>query len=350
MADAYQMFIDGEWVNSSDGQTRDVINPATGEVLATVQEGTKEDADKAVAAAEARVRGRLVRLHAEGPAARAPQVRRRDRGERRRDREARGAERGQAGCCDALGGDPADRRQPPVLRRRGPHDGGPGGGGVHGRVHELRPARADRRRRLDRAVELPADDGDLEDRSRARHREHDRPEALGDDAAHGAQAGRAHRRHPAARCLQRRDRRRSPRRRRDRAAPRRRDRLSHRRHGDGQADRGQLRRDTEARAPGARRQGALHRVRRRRHGAGHRVHQDRRLLQLRPGLHGVCPDPRRLRRLRERPRGAGPGGRVDQGRRPVLGRHRDGLDGLQGAARARRPASCSGPKRPAARS
>jgi 1-pyrroline dehydrogenase len=52
MADAYQMFIDGEWVNSSDGQTRDVINPATGEVLATVQEGTKEDADRAVAAAK----------------------------------------------------------------------------------------------------------------------------------------------------------------------------------------------------------------------------------------------------------------------------------------------------------
>src|SRR5687767_4179897 len=53
MADAYQMFINGEWVNSSDGQTRDVINPATGEVLATVQEGTKEDANKAVAAAKA---------------------------------------------------------------------------------------------------------------------------------------------------------------------------------------------------------------------------------------------------------------------------------------------------------
>ncbi len=51
MADAYQMFIDGEWVNSSDGQTRDVINPATGEVIASVQEGTKEDANKAVAAA-----------------------------------------------------------------------------------------------------------------------------------------------------------------------------------------------------------------------------------------------------------------------------------------------------------
>jgi betaine-aldehyde dehydrogenase len=51
MADAYQMFIDGEWVSSSDGQTRDVINPATGEVLASVQEGTKEDAYRAVAAA-----------------------------------------------------------------------------------------------------------------------------------------------------------------------------------------------------------------------------------------------------------------------------------------------------------
>ena len=52
MADAYQMFIDGEWVNSSDGQTRDVINPATGEVVASVQEGTKEDANRAVAAAK----------------------------------------------------------------------------------------------------------------------------------------------------------------------------------------------------------------------------------------------------------------------------------------------------------
>jgi acyl-CoA reductase-like NAD-dependent aldehyde dehydrogenase len=52
MADAYQMFIDGEWASSSDGQTRDVINPATGEVLASVQEGTKEDADRAVAAAK----------------------------------------------------------------------------------------------------------------------------------------------------------------------------------------------------------------------------------------------------------------------------------------------------------
>jgi 1-pyrroline dehydrogenase len=52
MADNHQMFINGEWVNSSTGETRDVINPATGEVIATVQEGSAEDADRAIAAAK----------------------------------------------------------------------------------------------------------------------------------------------------------------------------------------------------------------------------------------------------------------------------------------------------------
>ena len=52
MADSYQMFVNGEWVNASDGATRDVINPATGEVIATVPEGTAEDVDRAVAAAK----------------------------------------------------------------------------------------------------------------------------------------------------------------------------------------------------------------------------------------------------------------------------------------------------------
>jgi betaine-aldehyde dehydrogenase len=52
MADSHQMFIDGEWVNSSDGATRDIISPATGEVIATVQEGTAEDANRAIAAAK----------------------------------------------------------------------------------------------------------------------------------------------------------------------------------------------------------------------------------------------------------------------------------------------------------
>jgi betaine-aldehyde dehydrogenase len=52
MADSHQMFINGEWVNSSTGETRDVVNPATGEVIATVQEGSAEDANRAVEAAK----------------------------------------------------------------------------------------------------------------------------------------------------------------------------------------------------------------------------------------------------------------------------------------------------------
>jgi len=51
MADSYQMFIGGEWVNSTSGQTGSITSPATGEVLAEVQEGSADDVDRAVAAA-----------------------------------------------------------------------------------------------------------------------------------------------------------------------------------------------------------------------------------------------------------------------------------------------------------
>ena len=222
MADAYQMFIDGEWVNSSDGQTRDVINPATGEVLATVQEGTKEDADRAVAAAKRAFEGdwydstpkdrqlallkfadrieehadEIVKLEAQNvgkPAAvtlseEIPPIvdNLRFFAGAARTMEGRAAGEYMAGFTSYV-------RREPI--------------GVAG---------------SDRAVELPADDGDLEDRSRARDREHDRAEALGDDAAHGAQARGAHGRPPAARRVQRRDRRRRPGRRHDRPTPGRR--------------------------------------------------------------------------------------------------------------------------------
>ncbi|MEX1262621.1 MAG: gamma-aminobutyraldehyde dehydrogenase [Actinomycetota bacterium] len=52
MADSHQMFIGGEWVNASDGGTRDIISPASGAVIASVQEGTAEDANRAIAAAK----------------------------------------------------------------------------------------------------------------------------------------------------------------------------------------------------------------------------------------------------------------------------------------------------------
>ena len=47
----YQLFINGQYVDSSSGEVFEVLNPATEEVIATVAKATKEDVDKAVQAA-----------------------------------------------------------------------------------------------------------------------------------------------------------------------------------------------------------------------------------------------------------------------------------------------------------
>lgn len=49
----YGLYIDGEWVDASDGATFKAVNPATGEELAVCAEATKEDVDAAVKAAKA---------------------------------------------------------------------------------------------------------------------------------------------------------------------------------------------------------------------------------------------------------------------------------------------------------
>ncbi|MDF0725468.1 aldehyde dehydrogenase family protein [Cytobacillus sp. S13-E01] len=49
----FPLFINGKWESSSSRETFDVINPATGELVAKVAKGTKEDVDKAVQAASA---------------------------------------------------------------------------------------------------------------------------------------------------------------------------------------------------------------------------------------------------------------------------------------------------------
>ncbi len=46
-----KMLIDGQWVDAASGKTFPVYNPATGEVMAQVAEGDKEDIDRAVRAA-----------------------------------------------------------------------------------------------------------------------------------------------------------------------------------------------------------------------------------------------------------------------------------------------------------
>jgi len=47
----YKAFVGGEWVDAASGETMEVINPATGEVIAEVPRCSAEDVDRAVAAA-----------------------------------------------------------------------------------------------------------------------------------------------------------------------------------------------------------------------------------------------------------------------------------------------------------
>lgn len=47
----FQMYTNGEWCGASDGQTVEVINPATEEAIAQVPRGTTEDAERAILAA-----------------------------------------------------------------------------------------------------------------------------------------------------------------------------------------------------------------------------------------------------------------------------------------------------------
>ena len=51
MSTTATLFIDGEWVPASDGGTREIHNPADGDLVATVSEATRADTEKAIAAA-----------------------------------------------------------------------------------------------------------------------------------------------------------------------------------------------------------------------------------------------------------------------------------------------------------
>ena len=44
-----KLFIDGKWVDASDGKTIEVKNPATGEVITEVQKASEKDLAKAIA-------------------------------------------------------------------------------------------------------------------------------------------------------------------------------------------------------------------------------------------------------------------------------------------------------------
>jgi len=59
-----QLFINGEWRDAANGQTLDVVNPATEEVIACVASAGQSDVDAAVAAARAALDGPWGRLSA----------------------------------------------------------------------------------------------------------------------------------------------------------------------------------------------------------------------------------------------------------------------------------------------
>ena len=59
-----QLFINGEWRDSASGQTLEVVNPATEEVVATVASAEQRDVDAAVAAARAALDGPWGKLSA----------------------------------------------------------------------------------------------------------------------------------------------------------------------------------------------------------------------------------------------------------------------------------------------
>jgi 1-pyrroline dehydrogenase len=48
----HQNFVGGEWVDAVEGETAEIINPATGETIAEVPKGTESDVDRAVEAAK----------------------------------------------------------------------------------------------------------------------------------------------------------------------------------------------------------------------------------------------------------------------------------------------------------
>ena len=185
-----QNFIDGEFVDAADGATEEVTNPANGEVIAEMQLSGEEDVDRAVKAATRAFPG----WAATTPGERAAAILKladllEEHAEELADLEAADAGKPRGAfledempfLCDNLR----------FFAGAGRMLEGKSAGEYMREPHLVRPSRTGRGGRPDRPVELPADDGDLEDRPGARHRLHDRPEAGGDDSGQHAQAGRA---------------------------------------------------------------------------------------------------------------------------------------------------------------
>ena len=281
---ALKNFIDGESVEAAEGGTDAVLNPATGEEIAQAPSSTKADVDRAVKAA----RTAFETWGNTTPGERALALIRIADALEANAEEIAQLESANAGKPISAFRDDEIPFMVDNLRffaGAGAQPRGQGRRRVRRGLHVVDPPRADRRRRPDRAVELPADDGRVEDRPGARGGQHDRPQARPDHAGEHDPPGRDRRRVPAQGRAERRRRRQRPRR-GARRARRRRHGLADRLGRDRQVDRRARGQDAQEGPPRARRQGAGRGLRRRRPRLGAGDDRGHRLLQRRPGLHG----------------------------------------------------------------
>ena len=185
-----RMLIDGEWVRAASGKTFESRNPATGELLAMVAEGDKEDIDRAVAAARRAFEGpwskfkpyerqALLLKLADLVEKNFDELSRSTRSTwARRSRARATTSSGRSACC---AGTPAWRPRSTARRSR-----------TRCRARFLLHLEgAGRRRRRDHPVERPARRLHLEDRPGAGHRLHRGAEAGRGSAADPAAARRA---------------------------------------------------------------------------------------------------------------------------------------------------------------
>ena len=201
-----QNHIDGEAVDAASGATDAVLDPATGEEIGRAPSSGTEDVDRAVAAASRAFPG----WAAQTPGERAlALLRLADAIEADADAIAELESANAGKPIEAFKADEIPFLVDNLRFFAGAArcmEGKAAGEYLRG-LHVDHPTRAGRRDRADRALELPADDGDLEDRPGAGDRQHDRAEARADDAGQHPAAGRDRRGVPAAGRAQR-DRRR----------------------------------------------------------------------------------------------------------------------------------------------
>ena len=327
----YQHVIDGRRVEAASGQRYDSVDPYLGAPWASAADGDAADVDARGGGGPAGAGRAVGPAHRVRPGRADAPARRPDRagrGPAGRDRDPR---YGQAAARDAraAGHDPAVVL---LLLRAGGQARGHHDPGRQAELPRLHPARAGRRGRGDRAVELPAAAAVLEAGPGAGRGLHDGGQAVGLLPGLGGRAGRADGRGrvPAGR-VQRGDRVRArggqgagrpPGRGQDRVH-----RLDRGRRAGGGGGRGEHHRG----AAGAGRQVRARGLRRRRPGRGVQRRAGRGVRRHRADLHGGLPAAGVARRARRAGAAHHRPGPVDQARRPEGGRHRDGPGGHRAA-------------------